>query len=216
MSLRVFIGIDPRQAVAYNVLRWSIERRAHKPVQVIPLILPQLPITRRGLTDFTFSRYLPPYLCGYKGVSVFMDADMLCLGNVHELATYVTGDHDLYVVKNEQKFEWPSLMVFDNEQCRTLTPEYIDDENNAPQTLDWALTIGDLPPEWNHCVGYDEPKEAKLVHYTMGIPHFEETRDCEYSKEWWDEYNSMIRGCSWLTLMGKSVHAKKILPRFFE
>lgn len=214
--MRVFIGIDPRQPIAYNVLRWSIERRAHKPVQVIPLILPQLPITRRGLTDFTYSRYLPPFLCGYKGVSVFMDADMLCLGNVHELAGYVDGSSDVYVVKNKERFEWPSLMVFDNEKCSTLTPEFVDDPQHNMFDFGWADSIGELPPEWNHCVGYDEPKEAKLVHYTMGIPHFEETRDCEYSKEWWDEYHSMTRGCSWLALMAKSVHAKKILPRYFE
>lgn len=214
--MRVFIGIDPRQAVAYNVLRWSIERRAHKPVQVIPLILPQLPISRRGLTDFTFSRYLPPYLCGYKGVSVFMDADMLCLGNVHELNEYV-GDDAVYVVKGEERFEWPSLMVFNNAKCEQLTPEWIDDESNMPQKFEWAESIGELPTEWNHCVGYNLPRQdAKLVHYTMGIPHFEETRDCEYSKEWWDEYHAMNRGCSWLALMGKSVHAKKILPRFFD
>lgn len=217
MSMRVFIGIDPRQPVAFNVLQWSIHRRATKPVQVIPLILPQLPIKRRGLTDFTFSRYLPPYLCGFKGVSVFMDADMLVLGDVNELREYVDGSADVYVVKGPERFEWPSMMVFDNERCQTLTPEYIDDTDNNPAKLDWTDSIGELPSEWNHCVGYDEPRpDAKLVHYTMGIPHFEETKGCEYSDEWWKEYNSMTAGCSWLALMGKSIHAKKVLPRYFE
>jgi hypothetical protein len=186
-------------------------------VSVVPLILPQLPITRRGLTDFTFTRYLPPFLSGYKGISVFMDADMLVLGNVHELRDYVTGEHDVYVVKGPERFEWPSLMVFDNERCSHLTPEWIDDEANQPAKLDWAESIGELPSEWNHCVGYDAPRtDAKLVHYTMGIPAFEETRDCEYSAEWWKEHEAMNRNCSWLALMGKSVHAKKVLPKFFD
>lgn len=176
-----------------------------------------MPITRRGLTDFTFTRYLPPYLCGYQGISVFMDADMLCMGDVHELREYVTGEHSVYVVKNDEKFEWASMMVFDNEKCQALTPEWIDDEANKPQTFDWAESVGELPTEWNHCVGYDpERADAKLAHFTMGIPHFEEMRGCEYSQQWWDEYHSMIRGCSWLELMGKSIHAKKILPRYFQ
>ena len=215
--MRVFIGIDPRQPIAYNVLRWSIERRAHKPVQVLPLILPQLPVARRGLTDFTFSRYLPPYLCGFKGISVFMDSDMLCLYDVHELRDFVTGDHPVYVVKGKERFEWPSMMVFDNAQCMQLAPEWIDDEANKPQTLEWASSIGDLPSEWNHCIGYDEPRtDAKLVHYTMGIPEFPELADCEYSDEWRKERESMLKNPPWLALHGKSVHAKKVLPRFFE
>lgn len=169
------------------------------------------------MTDFTYSRYLPPYLCGFRGISVFMDADMLVLGDVNELQEYVDGSHDVYVVKSPEKFEWPSMMVFDNTRCTTLTPEWIDDESNHPSNMQWAESIGDLPPEWNHCVGYDEPMAgAKLAHYTMGIPHFEETKGCEYSDEWWMEYNSMTQGCSWLALMAKSVHAKKILPKYFD
>lgn len=208
--MRVFIGVDPRQPVAFNVLQWSIIRRASKPVQIIPLVLPQLPITRRGLTDFTFSRYLPPFLCGFKGKSVFMDADMLVLGDVHELAGY---DAAVSVVKGPHKFEWPSLMVFNNEKCTTLTPDWINDEANQPQTLSWASEIGELPPEWNHCVGYDEPKPAKLVHYTQGIPFFPEMRGTEYAAEWWAEHESMHFSVSWLELMGKSVHAERVLQR---
>ena len=75
--LNVFIGYDPRQPVAYNVLQHSIVRHASEPVAITPLILKQLPIERRGLTEFTFSRFLVPYLCGFKGMAVFLDADMV-------------------------------------------------------------------------------------------------------------------------------------------
>jgi lipopolysaccharide biosynthesis glycosyltransferase len=68
-----------------QVLAHSIYKRASKPVSITPLVLSQLPIKRVGLTEFTYSRYLVPYLCGYEGLAIFMDADMLCLGDVHEL-----------------------------------------------------------------------------------------------------------------------------------
>lgn len=212
--MRIFIGVDPRQPVAYNVLRWSIERRAHKPVQVIPLILPQLPIKRKGLTEFTFARYLPPFLCGFKGASLFLDADMVVMDNIYALLEYMDGEHAVYVAKHQKKFEWPSAMLFNNEKCTTLTPEWIDDEANQPQTLGWAESIGNIPPEWNFCVGYDEYfPEAKLIHYTQGIPFFRETRNCDFASIWWNEYESMIGSVSWLELMGKSVHAEHVMRK---
>lgn len=211
--MRIFIGIDPRSPVSYNVLQWSIIRRASKPVQIIPLVLPQLPIKRRGLTDFTFSRYLPPFLCNYRGISVFMDSDMLVLGDVHELAKLVDGTHEVYVAKHQQRFEWPSLMVFDNALCTNLTPEFIDEETSMPHKLDWAQSIGDIPPEWNFCVGYDEMAPAKLVHFTQGVPHFPEVRGCDYAEAWQEEYKAMNSSCSWIELMGKSVHAESVLKR---
>lgn len=212
--MRVFIGIDPRQPVSYNVLQFSIIRRASKPVQVVPLVLPQLPITRRGLTDFTFSRYLPPFLCNYRGYSLFLDADMLCLGDIAELFAWVESapTAPVYVVKNAQRFEWPSAMLFNNAMCRDLTPEYINDEATKPYSFEWARdAVGDLPAEWNHCVGYDAPKPAKLIHYTMGVPWFPELRDCEYAPEWKAEHEAANRSVSWLELMGQSVHAPRVL-----
>lgn len=65
--IRVFIGYDPRQPLAYNVMQHSIARHSSVPVAITPLILDQLPITRRGLTEFTYSRFLVPALCDFKG-----------------------------------------------------------------------------------------------------------------------------------------------------
>ena len=56
--MRIYIGVDPRQPIAYNVLQWSITRRTSKPVAIIPLVRPQLQGDRVGLTEFTFTRYL--------------------------------------------------------------------------------------------------------------------------------------------------------------
>ena len=77
--LKIFIGHDERQPVSTSVCLNSIYRRASKPVQITPLVLSQLPIDRSGLTPFTFSRFLVPWLCDYEGWALFMDCDFLIL-----------------------------------------------------------------------------------------------------------------------------------------
>ena len=89
--IHVFIGYDPRETVAYSVLAHSIQARASQPVSISPLRLSQLQgvLSRERhplqSTDFSFSRFLTPYLSGYSGWSVFMDCDMLMLDDVANL-----------------------------------------------------------------------------------------------------------------------------------
>ena len=88
------------------------------------------------------------------GPTIFLDADMLVLGDIQELQSFVNGQHSVYVRKSDNQFEWPSLMVFDNAKCQKLTTEYIEDQTSNPQSFEWAESVGDLPEEWNFCVGY--------------------------------------------------------------
>lgn len=214
--LRVFIGYDPRSALAYNVLQHSIVRHASKPVAIIPLILNQLPMKRCGLTQFTYSRFLVPYLCEFQGVAIFMDADMIVTGDIHELASYAEPDkYAVQVVKNQPRFEWPSMMLFNNQNCKTLSLENVDSDTFSPFKFEWG-DVGDLPEEWNYCVGYKEPVASKLYHYTQGIPHWKETNDCFGAELWHKEKEAMLDTCEWEDLMGKSVHAQPVIMRLLK
>jgi hypothetical protein len=205
--LRVFIGSDPRQPVSYSVLQHSISVRSSKPVSITRLQLNQLPLDRVGLTEFTYSRFLVPYLCGYKGLALFLDADMLCLDDISKLFD-MKDSTAIQVVKNKESFEWASLMLFDCSKCWKLTPESISYADNLFRMDKWE-EIGELPTEWNHLVGYDPPGvDKKLVHYTQGIPVWPETQECEYWEEWHDERRAMMGTCSFQELMGSSVHVK--------
>jgi len=208
--MQVFIGLDPRQPIAVSVLAMSIWRRASKPVSITPLILNQLPITRKGLTEFTFSRYLVPWLCGFEGRALFLDADMVVTGDVCELDQYQDPNVSVGVVKGQKRFEWPSLMYFNCDRCTLLTPDWIENPNNNPFTLEWATDgIGSLPAEWNHCVGYDLPREdAKLLHFTMGLPIWPETSKSEKAEVWFQEHRVTNASVSYEELMGNSVHDK--------
>lgn len=204
----IFIGVDIRQPIAYTALQSSIIARASEPVAIIPLLIDSLPITRRGLTDFTFTRYLPPYLMDYHGTALFLDADMIVLDDICKLFDLADDNYAVQVVKAKDRFEWPSLMLFNCAKCTSLTPEFI--ENDQPQALRWGA-VGELPKEWNHCVGYDEPNaEAKLIHYTMGIPAFKEVQHLERTDDWFQEMKAANSTVSYEELMGKSVHAERL------
>ena len=209
--LRIFIGYDPRQALSYNVLQFSIIRRASIPVAIPQLVLPTMPLKRQGLTPFSWSRFMVPYLCGYEGKALFLDADMLCLSDVEDLLSISESLDAAYVSKNEKKFEWASAILFncDHPSNAILTPEYIESAR-ALHGMQWLKDeeVGDLPREWNHLAGYDQPTpNAKLVHFTQGLPIYEETKGSPYREEWLAEHKAMNHIESWQTLMGGSVHA---------
>src|SRR6185295_15933969 len=119
----VFIGADPRQPLAYSVLQHSIRVNSSQPVSITALQLDQLPIHRRGLTEFTFSRFLVPYLCGFRGKALFLDADMIVTGDIADLFEIADHASSVLVNKDQDRFEWASAMLFNCDHCKKLTPE---------------------------------------------------------------------------------------------
>jgi len=218
--LKVYIGYDPVESVAFYTLAHSILRRASIPVSIAPVARNQLKgiYTReRGpteSTDFSLTRFLVPWLSGFAGWSVYLDCDMLCRVDLSELAAAIDAQpgkavlvckHD-YVPKTPRKFldrvqttyprkNWSSLVAFNNEQCRGLSPEYVNSASPAQlHRFAWLedRLIGELPLEWNWLVGeYDYNPAAKIVHFTIGGPYFEAYRDCDYAEEWFAEYEAI-------------------------
>ena len=89
--IQVFVGYDTHLPVLYNVLQHSIQVRASEPVSIVPIMLPQLNHihTRErhplASTEFSFSRFLVPYLSNYEGWSLFIDNDCLMLDDITKL-----------------------------------------------------------------------------------------------------------------------------------
>jgi hypothetical protein len=214
MSLRIFIGVDPRQPVGFSVLASSIYRHCSLPVSITPLVLRQLPLKRRGLTEFTYSRFLVPYLCGYKGHALFLDADMVVRGDIAELFYLADQSVSVQVNKEQPEFEWASAMLFNNAKCQSLTLDYIENPSHGMFGMEWAESVGSFPKEWNHCVRYAEPNpEAKLFHYTEGLPCWKETSGAPEDVHWEREHKIMNSTVRWQEMMGGSVHAQRTLER---
>src|SRR5680860_160938 len=89
--VRIFIGYDSREAIACHVLVHSILRRSSLPIKVTPIALTNLKKEmwreRNPLqsTDFSFSRFLTPYLNNFEGWAIFMDCDILCLDDIAKM-----------------------------------------------------------------------------------------------------------------------------------
>lgn len=148
--LRIFIGYDSKEPIAFHVLAHSILTRTSWPVEIVPL-------TRQSVariynreraaneaTEFSLTRFLVPYLSDYRGLSLFMDCDMLCRVDIADVMWSVLAEqgkavhccqHD-YEPKATTKFlgqpqtryprkNWSSFMVFNNARCRALTPAYV-------------------------------------------------------------------------------------------
>jgi hypothetical protein len=219
--IRVFIGYDRQLPALFHVFSHSIHVRASQPVSITPLILSQLEglMTRERnplqATEFSFSRFLTPYLSNFEGWSIFADNDVIARDDIAKLWALRDDRYAVMVVKHEQKpkegrkfldmpqtaYEkknWSAVMMFNNARCKALTPEYVNTASGLElHQFKWLETedlIGGLPHEWNHLVDYDDPNpDAKFVHYTIGGPYFKEYANCEYSKEWFDERESMLR-----------------------
>ena len=218
--IRIFIGYDPRETVAYNVLVHSIITRSSRPVAITPICLKQVAdVFHREFhplqsTEFSLSRFLTPYLADYTGWSIFMDNDMLVVDDIAKLwqlrderyAVQVVKHH--HVPKEKTKFlgkpqssyekkNWSSVMLFNNSRCRALTPEYVSTASGLElHQFKWLGDddlIGALPHRWNHLVDYDPyTEEVSILHYTLGGPYFPEYRNCQYADRWLKEKEAML------------------------
>ncbi|MFD1328968.1 glycosyltransferase [Mycoplana ramosa] len=210
--IRIFIGFDSKEIVAYHVLCQSILEHSSAPVAFSPIVLSNLGglFTRERnplqSTEFSFSRFLVPYLSNYEGWSIFMDCDMLARADIAKLWSLrddryavMCVKHD-YVPKVETKFlgqtqtkyekkNWSSMILFNNAKCRALTRDYVNSATGLQlhqfKWLDSEEKIGAIPVVWNYLVNeYDYREDAKLVHFTDGGPYFEEYRNDDYAPEW--------------------------------
>lgn len=199
----IFIGHDPREAVAYHVCCESIIKHASIPVAFIPLSGDQ----RDGSNTFIYARFLVPYLCGFQGTALFIDGDMIVRDDIAKLVESPWPRCGVNVVKHDYKTKfatkylgnknedyprknWSSVILWD---CsfypnRALTPDFIAKQPGSYlHRFSWLPDdqIGELPKEWNHLtMEYERNPDAKLYHFTLGIPAFEGYQAQEGADEW--------------------------------
>jgi hypothetical protein len=188
-----------------------------EPVAITPFYGKQ----RDGTNAFIYQRFLVPYFTGFKGRAIFMDAsDMLMLTNIAELHKLFDPTKAVQVVKHEYKTKhkkkyigtkmeaknedyprknWSSMILWNCEHPanRCLTPDYVDDHAGSElHRFNWLpdKLIGDLQKEWNVLVGEQDNPNAKIAHYTLGIPEFTHYKNCAYSQEWHKTKSRMLNG----------------------
>lgn len=221
--IKVFIGFDPVESVAWHTMAHSIFERSSSTVAIIPINLKNLSSIYKRERDtkqsneFSFSRFLVPYLSSYSGYSLFFDCDMMLRTDIAEIFDVIVKQPDkaVYVVKhdyeprNDIKYlntvqykyprkNWSSVVLWNcsHPANRKVTPEFV----NTASAMDlhrftWLQDseIGELDVRWNWLVGeYDEPpNDVKNVHWTVGGPYFTEYKDSDFAEEWFKEHDKM-------------------------
>jgi lipopolysaccharide biosynthesis glycosyltransferase len=212
---RIFIGWDSRFPEPADVLRYSILKHASIPVEIHYLKLSELDLHRQhdplASTEFTYSRFLVPHLCKFKGTALFLDNDMLCLGDIRPIAELdMTGlalrvvKHDYQPVNSVKMYgcaqtsyprkNWSSMMLMNCERLRLWTKEVVETQTgaflhrfeNIPDEQ-----IGELPKTWNTLDWMDH--STKLIHYTNGGPWFKEYENHPYAGPWYAAREEMLR-----------------------
>lgn len=207
--IKLFCGFDEREALGYAVFCHSLIRRATQPVEFIPLASMGLP---EGTNAFTVSRFLVPWLCGFKGHAIFCDAsDMLMLGDIAELDSLFNPDYSVQVVKHPDyrtrhktkyrgtsmecpnmdypRKNWASVMLIN---CEHPDWQFMDPDYLATSPAKWFLQfdfaseVGEIPPEWNTLVDEGQPA-GKVLHWTAGIPGFPAYADAPFAELWHHE-----------------------------
>lgn len=212
----IFIGYDPREAIAFHVCVNSIIRNSSRPVSIIPVALTLFKEFYKENHDdnsnqFVYTRFLVPYLSGWQGRAIFIDGDMIVRGDVAELWDMTAaGPYDVHVVKHDYKTKmpvkymgaknedyprknWSSVIVWNCSSFpnRVLTPDFVAKQPGSYlHRFSWLKDerIGELPKEWNWLPDeYGANTDAKLLHYTLGTPCFHEFADTPQGEEWHKE-----------------------------
>jgi lipopolysaccharide biosynthesis glycosyltransferase len=209
--IRVFIGFDPREAIAYHVCANSIIRHSSKPVAFTALALNNLQDYEEGHTDgsnqFIYSRFLVPHLMEYNGWAIFMDGDMLVRDDIEKLWALRDDSKAVMVVKHDYQTKltekylgsknenyprknWSSVILWNcgHEANKAVTPEFVQNATGAQvHRFTWLTDdlIGELPNVWNWLPDeFGANPDAKLLHYTLGTPSFHDFATTPMGDEW--------------------------------
>ena len=230
--IRLVVGFDARETIAYHVFCQSVLENTSIPVSFLPLVEKSLAVYKEthadGSNRFTYTRFLTPFLMGFEGWAIFADGDMVCRRDIAELwnlrdsskAVQVV-KHD-YLTKSSTKYlgnknenyprkNWSSVILWNcgHPANRCLTPDLISSRDGAFlhrfQWLEDSL-IGELDKEWNWlAIEYDDNPSAKLIHYTLGTPCFRDFRDCSSSEHWHRALANTLNGFVGVDQLFKSV-----------
>lgn len=219
--MKVFVGYDSREDIAFRVCERSLFKHTSIPLDIWPI--KQTDMRERNLywrehdplssTEFTFTRFLVPYLMDYKGWALFCDCDFLFRGDIAGIQDYMDGAKAVYVVKHNYnpperikmdgaqqtqypRKNWSSFMLINcgHEQVKkNLTLDMVNTATGLYlHRFQWLTNdvIGELPIAYNYLEGWHNKEDCPNpigVHFTRGGPWFRDYMHVEYGDEWMKE-----------------------------
>ena len=177
--IRLFVGYDPREAIAYHAFCHSVIEHSSLPLSITPLALNTLTGGyveghTDGSNEFIYSRFLVPYLCNFSGWAIFADGDMLCMEDIAQLwdmrdptkavqvvkHDYKTCENVKYLGASNEDYErknWSSVIIWNcnHPANKALTPDFVAEQTGSfLHRFMWVDAYGDdliggLPVDWN-------------------------------------------------------------------
>ncbi len=220
-NIKIVVGFDQLEAIAYHVFCQSVLERSSSPVSFIPLAANTLNNYRDthkdGSNQFIYSRFLTPFLSEFNGWAIFADGDMVCNADITELWNLKDPSKAVQVVKHDYKTKknvkylgnknedyprknWSSLVLWNcgHSANKILTPDFIQDKSGSfLHRFSWLTDdqIGELPIEWNWlAIEYPDNPKAKIIHYTLGTPCFQEYSSTSQADVWHRAYQKANEG----------------------
>ena len=215
---KIYIGYDSKEPIASEICEFSLNKNSSKPVKINHIKLNEVKnkniywreTDKLGSTEFTFTRFLVPFLQNYNGWALFCDSDFLWLQDVNELFSIADDKyaimcvHHDYKPKNTKKKllssqqiyprkNWSSLVLWNcsHPSNKKVTPDLVNTETGKfMHRFGWLKDeeIGAISHEWNWLIGwYKEPEDGKpkALHYTEGGPWLgSDFQKKEYAEEW--------------------------------
>ena len=230
----IYVGYDPKEHIAFEVLKFSIERYTRK-YDIIPLEQQSLRMSglykrtyylneqhqkidtsdnRPFSSEFTFTRFLVPFINMHKGLALFMDCDMFLRADITEVfeeygqfdeyaVSVVKHDYkpkeifkmDKQIQTNYSRKNWSSFVLWNCEHPahKRLTIKDVNEQSGRwLHNFKWLEDeeIGSIHPKWNFLDGWtDENINPCNVHFTTGGPQFKDWKpkrvvDAHYAGEW--------------------------------
>jgi lipopolysaccharide biosynthesis glycosyltransferase len=165
-NVKVFVGYDSREDIAWQVCRNSLLRHSRHQVDVYPIRQTALreiglytrPADAGASTEFSLTRFLTPYLSAQGGWTIFCDCDFLFTGDVRAVFEGLDQSKAVYCVQHDYKpahaikmdgkkqatyprKNWSSFMLFncDHPDVQALTPDVVNSASPAYlHRLEWV------------------------------------------------------------------------------
>lgn len=202
--MKIFTGYDDRESIGWHVFAQSvIDTTPGAELRVLPAAQGD------GSNVFTYSRFLVPQICEFKGWALSVDGvDMLAYRNLNGLVRYANSKYAVLVVKhhyqtrNPRKYvgtemecanedypckNWSSVILWN---CAHPAHRLLSEINRTDPMLHrfvWLSEneIGGMPLACNWLADeYGEIDDAYILHWTAGIPGFAAHADAPMAEHW--------------------------------
>ena len=164
-TIRLFVGTDPQQHVAERALEESVRRHTTGPVEITWMRQGDAGWDWGGIeagwyTPFTMFRWAIPTACNHEGRAIYMDVDMLALGDLRDLWELQVPHVDFASAQATR----PDVILW---QCDKVKPMSWHDVKTASrmQLVHRGMPRVILANKWDQRDQYI-PGKTKILHYT--------------------------------------------------